>query len=190
MEGFEMKQLLLTAVVTAVTFVVPAFAGHPKSDDVRKVQQVLKDKGYYDGEVDGKMGPLTRAALQRYQTESKLTGDGRFTRETAEHMGVVAKGDQSVGDHFEKAGDAITSEYSGAGKSVAHGAKAAGSDLKDGEVGAGAVDLGKGVGKGAKKVATGTKDAAVAVGKGVADAFDGKNTEKEKSKTERSRTNP
>jgi peptidoglycan hydrolase-like protein with peptidoglycan-binding domain len=180
-----MKQLILTAVITAATFVVPAFAGHLRSQDVRAAQQTLKDKGYYAGEVDGIMGPQTRAALKRYQNEQKIAADGRFTRETAESMGIAGKGDQSVGDHFENAGEAVKDEYSSAGKSVKEGTKEAGSDLKDGEVAAGAVDFGKGVGKGAKSVAKGTKDAAVAVGKGVADAFDGKNTEKERSRSNR-----
>ena len=183
-----MKQLIMTAVIAAATFVVPAFSANHRPEDVRKAQQTLKEKGYYTGAVDGRLGPQTRAALKRYQSEAKLTGEGRWTRETAEHMGVVAKGDQSVGDHFENAGEALTDNYSDAGRAVAKGTKAAGSDLKDGEVGAGAVDFGKGVGKGAKKVAVGTKDAAVAAGKGVVDAFDGKNTEKEKA-AERSRSN-
>jgi peptidoglycan hydrolase-like protein with peptidoglycan-binding domain len=178
-----MKELILTAVITAATFAVPAFAGHLRSKDVRKAQQTLTDKGYYSGQVDGIMGPQTRAALKRYQAEEKLSSDGRFTRETAEHMGIATKDSQSVGDHFENAGEAVKDEYSSAGKSVKEGTKSAGSDVKDGEVGAGAVDFGKGVGKGAKKVAKGTKDAAVSVGRGVADAFDGKNTEKERGRS-------
>jgi peptidoglycan hydrolase-like protein with peptidoglycan-binding domain len=95
-----------------------------RSDTVRKTQQALKDKGYYAGHVDGIMGPQTRAALRKYQTEKHLAGAGQLTRETAEHLGAVQSGDTSVGEHFENAGDKIADHYSAAGKSVASGTMA------------------------------------------------------------------
>jgi len=77
------------------------------SNTVKKVQTELKQKGYYDGEVDGVLGGQTRAGLRRYQTEKGLAGDGRLTHETAVHLGVAAKGDPSPGEHFEDAGAEI-----------------------------------------------------------------------------------
>lgn len=184
-----MKNLIVTAIIAAATFVVPAFSGTPRNEDVRKMQQTLKDKGLYAGQVDGKLGPQTREALRRYQTDNQLTGEGRFTHDTAVHMNLATKDQQNVGDHFEDAGAEIRDHYKSAGKEVKSGTKAMTSDMKDGEITAGAVDMGKGIGRGAKAVGKGTKDAAVAVGKGVADAFDGKNTEKDmKTGAERSRT--
>jgi peptidoglycan hydrolase-like protein with peptidoglycan-binding domain len=49
-------------------------------DQRKRVQQVLKDEGFYQGEVDGVVGAQTRAALQRYfQRQSQLAAQGRIT---------------------------------------------------------------------------------------------------------------
>jgi peptidoglycan hydrolase-like protein with peptidoglycan-binding domain len=174
-------------VLAAGITVVPAVAENhqQQSDYVKKMQQELKEDGYYKGEVDGIMGPQTRAAIREYQRANNLKGQGQFTRETAEHLGVVQKGDTSVSAKFENAGDAITDSYSAAGSDVAKGSKEMVGEVKEGEITQGAVDLGKGIGKGAKKVGKGTADAAVSTAKGVKDAFDGDNTEKERSRTEK-----
>ncbi len=51
------------------------------SEDQRKhIQQVLKDEGLYQGEVDGVVGAQTRAALQRYfQRQAQLVAQGRIS---------------------------------------------------------------------------------------------------------------
>jgi peptidoglycan hydrolase-like protein with peptidoglycan-binding domain len=56
------------------------------SEDQRKrMQQVLKDEGFYQGEVDGVVGAQTRAALQRYfQRQSQLAAQGRITEGSIE----------------------------------------------------------------------------------------------------------
>jgi peptidoglycan hydrolase-like protein with peptidoglycan-binding domain len=177
-----MKKLLLAGIVAVGLTAVPAIAAE-RADTIRSTQQMLKDKGYYQGEVDGVLGPQTRRALRLYQKEHNLTANGRMTRETAERLGAVKADDASVGSHFEEAGDAIADKYSAAGSRVAKGTKEAGSELKEGEVTQGAVEFGKGVGTASKKVAVGTKDAAVSAAKGVKDAFDGDDD----AKQERSR---
>ncbi len=48
-----------------------------QSDTVRKLQQTLKDKGYYKGSVDGKFGPTTKKAVSRYQASIGLRADGK-----------------------------------------------------------------------------------------------------------------
>ncbi len=67
----------------------PSFADdhHVSSNTVKKTQTELKQKGYYDGEVDGVLGAQTRASLRRYQKEKGLAGDGRLTHETADPPG-------------------------------------------------------------------------------------------------------
>ena len=42
---------------------------------VMRTQEALKEKGYYDGPIDGIIGPKTRAALRRYQQEQGLNSD-------------------------------------------------------------------------------------------------------------------
>lgn len=164
-----------------------ASRGKVSSATIMKAQEKLKDKGYYQGQVDGIMGPQTRAALRRYQQEEGLTVDGRFTRQTAEHMDIVAKTDtaDSPGEHFEDAGSAVKEHYGKGGKSMGRGAKEMAGEIKEGEVTEGAKDFGKGAKDFGKQVGKGTGKAAKKVGKGVKDVFDGDDDDKNKSKTER-----
>lgn len=48
-----------------------------KGEDVEKLQQALKIKGYYDGTVDGKFGTSTRTAVKAYQKAKGLTQTGK-----------------------------------------------------------------------------------------------------------------
>jgi murein L,D-transpeptidase YcbB/YkuD len=41
-----------------------------------EIQQALKNAGFYQGAVDGKMGPLTREAVREFQRVHGLTDDG------------------------------------------------------------------------------------------------------------------
>jgi peptidoglycan hydrolase-like protein with peptidoglycan-binding domain len=45
-------------------------------EQVKAVQQALKDKGHDPGEVDGAMGPKTEAALRDYQQKEGLKATG------------------------------------------------------------------------------------------------------------------
>jgi len=152
---------------------------HVSSKTVKAVQTELKQKGYYDGDVDGVLGAHTRAALRRYQKEQGISGDGRLTHDTAIHLGVSKKGDDPTpGEHFEDAGSEIKEHYGKGGKALGKGAKEMGKDVKEGEVTEGAKDLGKGAGKFGKEVGKGTAKAAKKVGKGVKDAVDGDDDKK------------
>ncbi len=42
----------------------------------RDVQIALKNAGYYNGEIDGKIGPSTRTAIRAFQEANGLTADG------------------------------------------------------------------------------------------------------------------
>lgn len=56
--------------------------------DTREVQTVLKKWGYYTGSVDGINGPLTKAAVKRFQRKYGLTQDGIVGPKTAAKMGL------------------------------------------------------------------------------------------------------
>jgi peptidoglycan hydrolase-like protein with peptidoglycan-binding domain len=43
---------------------------------VRQVQAALKSAGFYQGEVDGKMGPMTKGAIREFQRVNGLEVDG------------------------------------------------------------------------------------------------------------------
>jgi peptidoglycan hydrolase-like protein with peptidoglycan-binding domain len=55
-------------------------------DDVRQVQHRLMAKGFYDGRVDGVIGPATREALRRYQKDNGLEETARLDAPTAERL--------------------------------------------------------------------------------------------------------
>lgn len=47
-----------------------------QNDEVRRMQQRLKELGFYTGEVDGQFGPGTQEAVILFQTQHGLTPDG------------------------------------------------------------------------------------------------------------------
>jgi peptidoglycan hydrolase-like protein with peptidoglycan-binding domain len=70
-------------------------AGGADAEQVKAIQQALKDKGHDPGEIDGVMGPKTRAALRDYQKKEGLKATGQLDKETAAKLGVQAKADTS-----------------------------------------------------------------------------------------------
>jgi hypothetical protein len=56
---------------------------------VANAQAALQEQGYYEGEVDGFMGPLTRAALARYQEDHGLYATGAIDQPTLESLGFA-----------------------------------------------------------------------------------------------------
>lgn len=61
------------------------------ADVVRKVQMGLMAYGYYDGVLDGVVGPKTREALTRFQTDYNLKVTGTITPEVLDAFRVVAQ---------------------------------------------------------------------------------------------------
>jgi hypothetical protein len=58
-------------------------------ENAKNAQEALKAKGFYDGEVDGVVGPKTRRALSEYQKSAGLEVTGRLDSLTAEKLGVL-----------------------------------------------------------------------------------------------------
>ena len=69
----------------------PIYAGQraePPDKVIADVQAVLQDMGYYKGEVDGLLGPLTREALAAYQGEQGLTQTAAIDEPTLQSLGM------------------------------------------------------------------------------------------------------
>jgi peptidoglycan hydrolase-like protein with peptidoglycan-binding domain len=68
----------------------PLNPGTLNPDRVKKVQQALKDKGFYSGEVDGVVGPQTKDAVSAFQKANNLhvTADKSMDDETFRALGV------------------------------------------------------------------------------------------------------
>jgi len=55
---------------------------------VAQVQERLADLGYYDGVIDGIMGPQTRAAVSAYESTHNLVVDGMISSRLLHRMGL------------------------------------------------------------------------------------------------------
>ena len=62
---------------------------------VKKVQQKLKNWGYYGGAVDGIYGKNTAKAVKLFQRKNGLTADGIAGAKTLAAMGITSSGSQS-----------------------------------------------------------------------------------------------
>jgi len=70
----------------------PIYASNPEDDPaqvVANVQSALQQQGYYQGDIDGVLGPQTRAALAEYQSAQGLEPTGAVDEPTLETLGMV-----------------------------------------------------------------------------------------------------
>ena len=69
----------------------PIYAGKralPPDKVIAEVQAVLQEMGYYKGEVDGLLGPLTREALTGYQNDQGLVATAVIDQPTLTSLGI------------------------------------------------------------------------------------------------------
>jgi peptidoglycan hydrolase-like protein with peptidoglycan-binding domain len=59
---------------------------------IESVQQVLKDQGFYHGEISGEMNATLTAAIRRYQIRNGLQVTGELNDETLQSLGVKSSG--------------------------------------------------------------------------------------------------
>lgn len=65
-------------------------------DQIKQVQKMLKNRGFYGGEETGKLDADTRAGLKKYQVAEALKVTGTLNKVTLEKMGVVLTDKQRV----------------------------------------------------------------------------------------------
>ena len=68
-----------------------------RSEEVRAVQQALKEKGYYNYTVDGIFGTRTRSAVVSFQKDNGLDPDGIAGEKTLKALGVYSGSDSYGG---------------------------------------------------------------------------------------------
>ena len=61
----------------------------PPDQVIANVQAALQEQGYYHGEVDGLIGPLTRAAIADYQRDHGLYETAAIDQPTLESLGMA-----------------------------------------------------------------------------------------------------
>lgn len=75
----------LTILVTVMLFTMLSLRA---DEQVREVQQSLKDQGFYYGEVDGQNGTETGAAIRRYQIRNGLEVTGQIDQQTLDALKI------------------------------------------------------------------------------------------------------
>jgi len=66
-----------------------AYNNLPPDQVIANVQAALQEQGYYQGEVDGLLGPLTRAAVADYQRDHGLYITSAIDRPTLSSLGMT-----------------------------------------------------------------------------------------------------
>jgi peptidoglycan hydrolase-like protein with peptidoglycan-binding domain len=64
------------------------------------VQKALKNGGYYDGKIDGKVGPRTKKAIKAFQRSKKLKADGVVGRKTVDQLKPLLS--EGTGDDHDR----------------------------------------------------------------------------------------
>jgi putative peptidoglycan binding protein len=70
----------------------PIYVGQraaPPDQVIAQTQDLLQQMGYYRGEVDGLLGPLTREALTAYQTDNGLAPTAAIDQPTLDSLGLA-----------------------------------------------------------------------------------------------------
>jgi peptidoglycan hydrolase-like protein with peptidoglycan-binding domain len=133
------------AAMTLTLGLAPCTLAARSSDDVKKVQQTLTDKGYDPGQVDGVMGPQTRRAIGQYQKAEDLPVTQHLDAKTAGSLGVER--------------ESADGKFDSAAQNVGKGGQRFGHEIKKGEPIKAGKDLGQGIGRGGKDVGEGVQKA-------------------------------
>ena len=68
-----------------------------RGGSIRSGQEALKAKGFDPGEIDGRYGPKTQAAITEYQRTNGLRETGRFDQATLGQLGVGSERADTTG---------------------------------------------------------------------------------------------
>lgn len=71
-----------SAAATQVAKLEPLPPAGPYKPVATEIQTALKNAGYYTGEVDGKIGPMTKKAIEEFQKANGLEADGKVGPKT------------------------------------------------------------------------------------------------------------
>jgi peptidoglycan hydrolase-like protein with peptidoglycan-binding domain len=80
------------------------YRNNPKTDQVSKAQEVLKNDGIYSGPLDGRMSQDTRDAIRSFQQSHQLNMTGTIDDETARELGLQAGNDSLLSTNQKQDG--------------------------------------------------------------------------------------
>lgn len=70
-----------------------------RSEEVRSIQQELKNRGYYTGAVDGIYGTQTKNSVVKFQKDNGLSADGIAGVNTLKALGISGADNNSYGGY-------------------------------------------------------------------------------------------
>lgn len=74
-----------TDTISPAVFLPPAGSYKPSA---REIQQALSNAGFNIGRVDGKIGPMTKKAIEEFQKANNLKADGKVGPQTWAVLGT------------------------------------------------------------------------------------------------------
>ncbi len=92
-------------------------------NEIKKMQETLRNRGHYRGNIDGVFGLRTRASIRAYQKAENLPINGQVDIRTAGRLGVRP---ESTWGNSQSAGQGIGYGSGGPGAEIANGKPSAG----------------------------------------------------------------
>lgn len=83
----EVRALTVPVAVTPSKELVPLPPQGPYQPTANEIQTALKNAGFYAGNVDGKIGPKSKKAIEDFQKANGLKADGKVGPKTWEALG-------------------------------------------------------------------------------------------------------
>lgn len=81
---------LILVIISAFSICTSALSKiGSRSEEVNKIQQELKNRGYYDGNIDGIFGTKTKNAVIKFQKDNGLTADGIVGKNTLKALNIT-----------------------------------------------------------------------------------------------------
>ncbi len=84
-----------------------------QSEEVRQIQTVLKQKGYYKGNIDGIFGTNTKKAVTDFQRDNGLKVDGIAGTETLKALGIASSSSGYSSSDYDLLARIISAEARG-----------------------------------------------------------------------------
>lgn len=104
-------------------------SGQRSKEEIKQIQEALKDKGHDPGMADGVMGPKTQQAIRAFQKENGIQATGRLDEKTASALGVDKSGASSSSDKSSSPSGASSTERKGSSPSGAGSSSGGGSSM-------------------------------------------------------------